>query len=212
VLGFAEVKALVLATSVVRIFRGARKTSEVTLNPEYLWRHSLATGIAAREIAATVGMEAQEDLFTAGLLHDIGKLIMVLFMQKELWTVVRTAREQRIPMTQAEIQKLGFTHADVGRVLLQRWQLPPRLQECVASHHAPEESSNYARDVAVVHLADIVVHALGVGEKEAHDRWVIAPVHRDAWALVGLQNTDVEKVMERIIEKYEKAQASMDMV
>ena len=106
---------------------------------ESLWGHSLATGQFARAIALTKcrGGETSAQSFTAGLLHDIGKLLFAANLPAEFAEAIAIARERHCPLWEAENQVLGANHAEVGAGLLGIWGLPARVVEAVALHHNP---------------------------------------------------------------------------
>ncbi|HLP78099.1 MAG TPA: HDOD domain-containing protein [Candidatus Paceibacterota bacterium] len=128
-----------------------------------LWHHSLATASAA-ELLAKGGVEINADAavaFTAGLLHDIGKLLMNQALVPEIQTEVRNRiNEKGISRVEAEREVIGTDHAEAGAVLLQSWKLPEDIVEAVKNHHAPVTKPR-PRMSALVHVADVVAHLAG---------------------------------------------------
>lgn len=129
---------------------------------EGLWRHSLAVGIAAQAVWETIrGREDSERLFVAGLLHDLGKLILAVAAPEHAELVY--ARGAGLAPAQAlEEICLGFDHARLGGLLLKKWNMPASLAAAVQWHHNPQQAAQYW-EPAVVHLADVMVSALGLG-------------------------------------------------
>lgn len=138
-LGLDTVKALVLSAHIFSEFDQA-KVGKVL--PHVLREHSLAVGTCAKRIAESESSDRQtaEHAFTAGLLHDVGKLILAANLPQEYDAALTQATEQAIPLPEAERQVFGASHAEVGAYLLGLWGLPPPIIEAVAFHHKPVES------------------------------------------------------------------------
>ena len=160
IIGTKQLRDLVLATCVIEQFRDI---PQQLVDMESFWRHSIATGIAARVIA-TYRREANvERYYVLGLLHDIGRLVMYLQIPQQASQALELSASSQIPLYQAERQLLDFDHAAVGSILLKKWKLPGSLQEGVGYHHKPQLSSRYPEDAATVHIADIVANAFKLG-------------------------------------------------
>jgi HD-like signal output (HDOD) protein len=128
---------------------------------EELWRHSLATGRNAQCIvrAEAADTETAAQAFTAGMLHDIGKLMLAANLPEPFRQALEQARERQVPLWEAERDILGATHADIGASLLSIWGLPVPIVEAVALHHYPARlfSKSFCPLVAV-HAANIFEH------------------------------------------------------
>jgi putative nucleotidyltransferase with HDIG domain len=129
VLGFNTLKNLVIATSTKSLYQKQNETEQA------LWEHSLGVGISAHVLAMALCPTALEDAFTTGLLHDIGKLILYT-NDPDGYPDVLEAQTQGISCHVTEQQKYGFTHADVGGVLAEKWNLPKSLEAAVGRHHS----------------------------------------------------------------------------
>jgi putative nucleotidyltransferase with HDIG domain len=158
VLGLETVKALVLWIQVFSQFRG-HSLREFSL--DRLSEHSLATGMLAREIMVSLKADQStcEEAFTAGLLHDVGKLVFASNQPQKYREALNTAKQSSIPVWQAERHVFGVSHGEVGAYLLGLWGLPLGIVEAAALHHAPVVAG--ARQVSAltaVHVADALEH------------------------------------------------------
>lgn len=158
-IGIEPIKALVLALQMYALFE-RMKPGETSLKP--LWNHSWAVGRLAQKIAQTEDLElyAVQQSFTAGLLHDVGKLVFITGVPKQFAAALTLHRESRIPLWRAEQQIFGCTHAEVGAYLLGLWGLPTPVVETVAMHHRPADCSTRTISVlTAVHVADALERA-----------------------------------------------------
>lgn len=153
-LGLETVKALALS---VQIFTKWDSTKAKGVDIETIWRHSMTVGILAKRLAETEQLSSREadEAFTAGLLHDVGKLILAINMPEAYEKVIAESKSQKIPVWQAEEKAFGSTHAEVGAYLLGLWGLPTPIVEAVAWHHRPADCPVRALcPLTTVHIAD----------------------------------------------------------
>jgi len=160
-LGFAQIHRIVMAVS----FGSMMNTPLVgyAIDDHELWHHSLSTALIARSVL-DVAERFRGDasvVFTAGLLHDIGKLVLNTFLDPDTQTAVQaliaTGEHSRLD---AERSVIGCDHAEVGASLLRRWNLPENIVEAVANHHTPPLQPAPALS-AIVHLANVIAHEAG---------------------------------------------------
>jgi putative nucleotidyltransferase with HDIG domain len=181
VVGTEQLMQLVLATSVVGQFKGIPKDM---INMEYFWKHSVACGLVARTISEVCNEADGERYFVAGLLHDIGRLVMCLKIPDQFRIAMDFARKSGDRWYKAEAKYFGFDHSGVGGALLRAWNLPKRLQESVAHHHNPSAAQNYSHEAAVIFLADHISHEIVHAQDEEHIRDEINP---SAWKRLNLR-------------------------
>jgi len=184
-LGLDVVRTLVLSASIIDVF------AEMTRSLEGLWEHSLGTARASHGIAAHLQMPNPEELAVAGLLHDIGKLIIAECFPEQTIDIRRVVAERDCLQIEAERDVLGVTHQEVGMWLLKKWQIPAQLVYPVAYHNNFHPRRDFADRTAVVHLADILCRAKGIGYPG--DRR-IPSIHPEAWALLDLSMRDVDRI------------------
>lgn len=162
VLGFDTVKDLVLSVAVMDLFRkGAR---DGRFDVARFWDHSVRVAAASRQIARLMRWRAAGECFTAGILHDIGKIVLHQYQPREFDEMVRRVVEEGVPSLDAELDVLGATHADVGAWLAEKWGLPPVLVEAIRHHHDPARAPvEHAATAALLHLADHLARRMGFG-------------------------------------------------
>lgn len=152
VLGMAEIRALVLALGVSRMIDRSRLPAAFDLR-EY-WGHQLSVAAGCRLLARRVPGCDAETCYTAGLLHDLGKLLIAAY-RPDNWAAIRQlAADANLTDSEAEERQLGLDHGVVGARLLSFWDLPMALTEPVNWHHAPHLAGEYERAALVVHVAD----------------------------------------------------------
>ncbi len=151
VIGLRELRGLVLAASAVEAFS---KIPNDILNMVKFWRHSVYCGVVAQLLAEKCHVLHSERLFVAGLLHDIGKLILCHRMPEEMREVANRLKHEDRPDYEIEREIFGFDHSEVGGELLKVWQMPKTLAESVRYHHYPNEANEAIMDVCLVHIAN----------------------------------------------------------
>ncbi len=159
-LGTKEIRDLALTASLVQTFPGI---SEDLLNMQMYWRHSVACGVVSRNIAIYLREPSIERFFVAGILHDIGQLVLCSLIPETVKHLTKESLEQEQTLCNAEQTYLNFDHSELGGALLKSWGIPQNIYDLVAHHHNPSQSLMYPRDATIVHLADITCQALTYG-------------------------------------------------
>lgn len=157
VLGFHEIRNIVLTQAVFHSFQKFRSTNKEDIDA--LWRHSLTCGLAARIIADHSGQYvSSSQFFIAGLIHDIGKLAMLMVFPQSYSAVAEIPEHQRLPNFLEEEEKYGISHDRVGLRLLNRWLFPETLCISVGYHHRPAVAPSNGEFSLIVSMADILSH------------------------------------------------------
>lgn len=191
VIGERELRYLVLALSAVRTFSSI--PIELS-NMASFWRHSVYCAVLARLIATRCHVLHSERLFVAGLLHDVG-LLVILHRVPELERVaLQRAHDGNEELQRAEIDVLGCDHATVGRVLLEQWQLPSVLCETVGCHHNIAGAEEARLDAAIVHIANVIANR---AELSLDHDGPLPQVDPLAWGLTALD----ESIMEPLVDE-----------
>jgi putative nucleotidyltransferase with HDIG domain len=127
------------------------------------WQHSIAVACAAKVLACLKQHPLPEEVFIAGLMHDIGKMALALYLPAEANFVYQTMLEQKIGQYEAEKHAMGITHQDIGLLVARKWELPPAYHAAIATHHTPANGEGEIDLVAAcVHVANCLAHAIEV--------------------------------------------------
>lgn len=158
-IGLETTAALVLS---IETFAQADKLKPLYFSMDRVWKHSQAVADLGRRISQTLGhdAEATAHVYTAGLLHDLGKLALALNFDEDYERILNDAEDKAVPVYQIEQEFFGVTHAETGAYLLALWGMPLPIVEAVASHHLPvQKLRTESPVVTALHLADQLVNA-----------------------------------------------------
>jgi putative nucleotidyltransferase with HDIG domain len=187
-LGLNVIKGLLLGVSVFELMQKAMGG---------LYEHSLACAIASRMIAEKKGLKAPEEVSIAGLLHDIGKVMIALEFSREYEAVMNEARDRKIPLFESEKNHFDATHADVGGWLAEKWRFPCNLIEVIQYHHRPALAKSALVETAIVHFADTLVRARGLGFT---GEYLVPEINAAAFEMLNLSEADIRDVLKTLEE------------
>ena len=180
IIGQKQLSEIILSCSVVEMFKGIPQD---VIDMDLFWRHSIAVATASRLLASARHEQNVERFFTAGLLHDIGKLIIFVEAPKYALEVVNKCKESSKLMHKVEKEVLGFDHAKLGAMLLKKWKLPDSVISAVYYHHMPSISSGDIVGPSIIHIADIICHALQFGSSGEK---FVPTLNEKAWDALSL--------------------------
>ena len=160
-LGFNSIRSLVV-TSAARNLYNTRK-STTGLKERLLWEHSIGVAFACRLLVQERTPALAEEAFLAGLMHDIGKLVLNLQVPDQFDEIVQVVYNDNRPFNTTEKEILGFDHAEVGARLVNKWNLSPVLEDTILNHHNPEAMTTDNPLLLYLDLANKVCHKLGIG-------------------------------------------------
>ncbi len=195
-IGSKEISSLALGISTMRLFDEIPKE---IIDVQAFFKHSLACGILSRILAAHLNIGQTEQLFVSGLLHDIGRVIVLKYFPKEATAMLADAQSSKRRLYDIEFDTLRCRHTHVGRDLFRKWKLPYSLENCVYYHHTPSKAQEVNR-TAVIHLADICVHGLGLG---ASGEQVIPPLDNAAIEKLRLVPGSLKTVIAQTLHQLE---------
>jgi HD-like signal output (HDOD) protein len=193
-IGTRELSALALGINIISLFHSI-PGSLITMRS--FLKHSLACGIVSRLLAAQKNMRQTEQMFTSGLLHDLGRLILFIHFPREVLGALGYAGEHSACLYQVERTRLGCHHAQIGKYLLNRWRLPLIIENAVSFHHDPEDAPDPV-PTAIVHVADILVNALGIGTSGER---LVPPLNARAWETLELSPSCFEVVTHQAVNQ-----------
>jgi len=177
-LGFQTTRNLITAAAITGCFAEGHCPG---FDHKAFWRHSIATAACAKVLARQMRFN-QDYAFTAGLLHDIGRLVLVsCFPNQYAATIAHRARHDCC-LLEAERQVLGVDHIDAGLALAEHWNFSDTMRLAIGGHHDPE-APGAGFLAAIIHVADAIVHALDLAQVEDD---LVPPVSTVAWTALGL--------------------------
>lgn len=160
IIGSDQLSELALATSLINRFERVPKG---LVDVDQFWKHNIACGVAARYIAVHKNFDHPEWYYLAGVLHDLGKLILLKEIPEDYANVLAEVRnDSSLRLTDVESQILKFNHAQVGSILLKEWKLPPSLVAAINYHHDPLNAPGYVTEASVIHIADYLAYKIGL--------------------------------------------------
>jgi len=192
IVGFREIKNLVLASKTFDIFKACGKKTEGIFDVNKLWKHSAACAAISKKIGEKIGYEDIESLLVAGLIHDIGKVVEIKCLWDYMPKVFSIMKEKNISMDNAEREVFNITHAEIGKVLTDMWDFPPMLEEVVAYHHNPHLSANYPKETAIIHIANGLCWEMGLPSGPGN---VFEPINEIAWEMAGIDTDEKSRII-----------------
>lgn len=191
IIGTSQIRSIALSMSVAKSFAGLPND---LVSMHNFWRHSLFCGLIARLLAKKVRGCDPDSVFTAGLLHDIGELVIFNRLPKEAEAALLMVLDSQdeVQVHEAEQEVMGLDHAEVGGELAKHWHLPPLLEECIRYHHNPAGASQHPKAVALVHIANVLAMMAEVDSLELDD---FPPLDPSAWVQAGLEEGCIEAVV-----------------
>jgi len=142
------------------------------IDPVVFWEHSLGCALVCRHFARKISFDDPSKAYLSGLLHDLGIIVNLWVLPHEFGAAFELAKTEGIPLHEAEQRVLGFTHCESGRLLAERWDLPPDLVEVVSLHHAPQKSAKQSALVALVGISDLLCRFRGFNYGYVEERQI----------------------------------------
>lgn len=205
IIGFYSLRSLVVAASIHSLYGNKRGNNTL----ETLWKHSLATAMTCRLVANKINHKHPEEAFMGGLLHDIGKMVMIQKVGRDYEGLIRSIEKEKLNFHNAEEEELGFTHCDVGMMLLSKWNLPQELINSVYNHHSPELPENQAPEqinASEVPLEYLIQFSNEIAKRCGYgfdDNRVDSLNHLLFMQVVEMQMDEVEELGERLVSEFE---------
>lgn len=207
-LGLRELRRLVLTTAIYRRFSSYGGT-----NPKQFWLHSVLTAMLTRAIVRRstcgFGEDAIEMAFTAGLLHDIGVLVLAYLVPDEYAELAALVRSEGGLLNERELERWSIDHGEAGELLAISWQLPMPIAQVVRYHHAPWAADPAHRTlVQVVHLANFVSNNQGFGRSE---EGFPESFDHGAWQALGLTLEAIPALIDEVREEGSRSENLLEL-
>ena len=204
ILGTNKIRDLVLSTAASEAFEGIPNN---LITMQDFWHHSLYCGLLAQILAKKSKKLQAESLFIAGLLHDIGQLIMFNQMPEKSHEAILLMMEgsEEMESFEAERSVFGFDHTEVGAALVESWKLPAVLQECVHFHHEPQKAKDYPAEVALINIANAVAVMADFDSMDEDDE--IPRIDPQSWEMTGLSKADLPEAIEKAQQEIQEIEA-----
>lgn len=203
-LGIKEVKDIVVLSTAKQILNKAIVGYD--LDKGELWKHNLVVALLAKKMALDKKRKDIADVvFTGGIIHDVGKTILALFVASTFKEILALAQEKQIPFTEAEKEIMGFDHQEIGGKILEKWQFPDTLRVSVMYHHNPMSAPAPLRTiVSFVHVANSIALMAGVG---IGSDGLYHTLSEDAVKLTGYSPAELENLFAHIPELLNQAKS-----
>jgi putative nucleotidyltransferase with HDIG domain len=183
----------------------SRPVSGYALEPKQLWKHSIGVAVGAQIVAKRTKACCADTAFTAGLLHNMGKIAVSIWLDNKLKALVAYAIQENMTFDQVERKVLGFDHADVGAHLAEQWNLPEVFVLAIQHHHNPDRCQPPNPIVDAVHLGDFMTMSMGYGLGGDGLRYDLYP---SACERLGLSQDELDTALALFVEEYERQEQS----
>ena len=186
-LGFQVVQGIAMSAAIAPLLK--IKLVGYEIDQEGLWKHSLLTAMAAKQLCRHSKLPYGDVAFTAGILHDIGKLVISIYIQEVGNHILKKVTETKVSYVELEEKIIGYNHATVGGFLAKSWSLPEDLTEAISYHHAPLSASNFSELSSIIHVANGLASLIGVvGGVDS----LFNPIQPEALDLLKLRESDLK--------------------
>lgn len=203
VLGLGTIKSLVVGVAYQQVLQG--KSTSKNFDKMEFWRHSLAVATASRILAKLKLPLKAEELYSAGMMHDVGMLVMDRFCHDELDGNIKDARDGKNALHRIEEQTLGFNHADVGGILAERWGLTPLMRSAITNHHSLNPDDPHFEAVCFISAANTLAYRAGFCNAVPGLEPEFEPVALEKIAIPEQQLDVIVNVMQTEVAKAEEA-------
>lgn len=165
------------------------------LGPKQMWTHAFGTAMGAQFIAQMAKIPNDDTAFTAGLLHDIGKVAVSVWLENRMGPMIALAKRDDLTFDEAERKVLGYDHTQVGAHMADSWCLPQSLVQSIRFHHDPNSGESDQQVIDCVHLADGLTMSMGYG---LGGDGLLYRIYDEPFQRLGLRSTDLDAVAERL--------------
>lgn len=206
-IGQKKLLTIIQACSTLKYF--SCSTPGYDLRVGELWRHSVACAILSHILGEKINHKYKDELFTAGLLHDIGKLVLSIFVEEDFEKIYNLVQHNNLSFLEAEYEVLGMDHAQVGEKIVKKWGFPDRICKGVGFHHTPDKIDEDDPLTTIIHIADLGCMAMGIGVGEDG---LLYRYYPETLKRYQISQRDFDKALDEMYEEMGKAEELIKMV
>jgi len=207
VLGLKTIKNLAMVASTYPWM--IRPIPGYCLGPNELWTHAFATAVGSQQIAILSKKAREEVCFTAGLLHDVGKVALSVWIENKIQAILYYSQREEIPFDEAERRVLGFDHTQVGEHLCRQWNLPEDMCLAARYHHSPQKCETPNSVVDCVHVGNYLASCMGFGLGGDGLQYAF---DESSLVRLGIKAEDLDQITDSFVDGYEKYEAMFQEV
>ncbi len=201
-LGFRGIRDLALGLSTVEMFDESHKNQ--SLPRQRFWEHSISCALCCKALADRVRYRDPEEAFVGGLLHDIGRIVLSQFFSGSFTEAMREAHLRKRPLVDLEKEEIGIPHTLVGKLLLQKWNLPPSLADAVERHHNPIKKGAGTSKIdipLIIMVADTLTKIASIGF--GGDRYIHG-IEKNFWNSLPTQEKDYVSIISSLSDEVQE--------
>jgi len=185
-MGFDAIRSLIMTAVLKGMF------SSVSLSEKLIWEHTIGAGLAARIIGEEVSFHRKDEAYLAGLMHDVGKAALLLRSPAVMREIMQEVYNDGADFFDVEQRTLGFTHADVGQMIADKWRFALDIEDAIANHHQPGQARSAPELTHIVSMANSICHKLEVGPTRKPD---LELSDMESTKALGLSQASIEKIL-----------------
>ncbi len=206
-IGLEELRNLVLATSITAVFRGI---PEEYIDMQSFWFHSITCGVLSRTLAKKCKIPKLETFFIMGLLHCIGKLVLISQFPEQYLPIVKAVENDEITVLETEYNIFGFSHPLLTAELLKYWQIPVRIWQVILYQYKPLDALEYQQDACILHVAAIIASAIEPYAKVDPNIQMVQQILNDSPIL--LLNLDEQEIQDLVFDTTLQTMSILDII
>ncbi len=205
-LGFNEVRDTLLTLSVLTFFKHVK--SNRGFNIVELWKHSIAVGVISKLISKNLNLKSSDQFFIAGILHDIGKLLLIQVFGDQYINVLNEVSLKKVNLNKLEIEKFGIDHTDAGVLIAQKWNMPDSLLDCIQYHHRLDFKNPNIELIACVYLGNLLASGMQLGSSGT---FLIEKPNAKVFEILNIKEGFIKSQFSEIITSYNESLAILKL-